>query len=300
MKAGYIKIIGWLLFCSIALLGGSCIGDDDDDGCEGKTGHYRLTVKTIDPDSENIKENVSLYVFDHTHQLIKVVKCDIDLEADIELEPSEQYSIVALGHSPETPAPAITLGISMKDAQIILPTSDFASHTVATSPGDIFYGRIDIKNNDKNVRETVWIKRKVAALAIITHNIQSQLNTTDVDFSYVVRQTNGTLDFEGKLKGEKVAYHPESYINSTNHDLVAPMFYTFALEEEDGFCIDIYKGAALIKTYCTDKEEQKMMLKEGKRTVVYIDFNNTATDGFLDITCILKDWTDDDINEGFN
>lgn len=174
-----------------------------------------------------------------------------------------------------------------------MSTTPFTNNQVASSIGDIFYGRIDLTGDNAECKSTsqltdnsnknmVWIRRKVAALTIVTRNLQSELNTTDEDFSYVVRQTYGTLDFGGTLKGDKVAYHPASHINSVNKDLVAPMFYTYASQDDDGFCIDIYKGAELVGTYCTDKDEQQMLLKEAKYTVVLIDFKNKDSGGYLE------------------
>lgn len=310
MKTGYIKIIGCLLVCSTAL---SCSCRDDDEGPREQTKHYRLTVKAIGPDSENVRDNVYFYLFDDGDKLAKVVKGNLDQEADIELARKSKYSAVALGYSPETPVPNIPLGTSIEDAQIILSTKDFVGNKVATSPGDIFHGIIELKENANpecpdipgaaDTAQIVWIKRKVAALTIIARNLQSELNTTDEDFSYVVRQTSGTLDFRGNLKGDKVAYHPTSHFSTTNHDLVAPMFYTYPSASDEGFAVDIYKGNTLLKSYFGDNEESPMLLKEGKHTVVFIDFRKDATDngdGFLDVTCKVLDWTDTNINEGFH
>lgn len=296
MKTGYIKLMGCLLLCSVAM--SSC--NDNDGDCNIAT-QYKLTVKAVDSDQEAIKDNVSLYVFDKDSKLTNVSKCNLDVESAIKLDPSQQYSIIAIGHSPETPMPVIPLGTTIDNMGIILSTDDFVGHKVAGSPGDIFHGRIELKGDWDDDRGTIiWIRRKVAALTIITRNLQEEFNTTDEDFSYVVRKTYGTLGFDGNLKGDKVAYHPTSSINPTNHHLVAPMFYTYPSQSDDGFAIDIYKGTNLLNTYDTDSDEQQMLLKEGKHTVVVIDFNNVGDNGLLDITCNLKDWADDNIDEGFN
>lgn len=310
MKTGYIKIIGCLLVCSTAL---SCSCRDDDEGPREQTKHYRLTVKAIDPDSENVRDNVYFYLFDDGDKLAKIVQTNLDAESDIEVVLKPKYSVVALGHAPETPVPNIPLGTLIEDAQIILSTSDFVNNKVAASPGDIFHGIIEIIENSNpecpdltraaDSAQVVWVRRKVAALTIIARNLQSELNTTDEDFSYVVRQTSGSLDLRGNVKGDKVAYHPNSHFSATNRDLVAPKFYTYPSASDEGFAVDIYKGNTLLKSYFGDNEENQMLLKEGKHTVVFIDFRKDATDngdGFLDVTCKVLDWTDTNINEGFN
>lgn len=292
MKIGYIKTMGWLFLCSAALL---CSCDMNDDHSESR--HYQLTVKAIDPDYEGIANNVALYFFNGNRQLEKIVPCALDKESDI-IGDFKEYTVIGLGSSMQLPT--IALGTTIDQAQIVLSETPLTNNIAADSLGDIFHGRIDLKADCSDVNEIVWIRRKVAALTIITRNIQSELNTTDEDFSYAVKHTSGTLDFEGKLKGDKVSYHPKSNINPINKNLVAPMFYTFPLQDEDEFSIDIYKGKNLINTYSTDKDEKQMLLKEGKHTVVLIDFKGTTGDGFLDVTCTLKDWKDDNISEGFN
>lgn len=295
MKTGNIKTTVWLLLCSAILLF-SC--DRDYDKNDSK--HYLLTVKAIDPDSENVKDNVSLYFFNQDRKLTQVATGSLDQQADVEAPYNKKYTVIAIAHSAEMQLPSIALGTTMADAQIILNESSFANKTVADSPGDIFYGSIDLEDGCGSVKEVIWVRRKVAALTIITRNIQDQLNTTDQDFSYLVRQTYGTLDFEGKFKGNKVNYHPKSYISTTNKDLVASKFYTYPSQADDGFSIDIYKGETLINTYSTDKDESSLLLKEGKHTVVIIDYKDNGGQGFLDVTLKLQDWSDDNINEGFN
>lgn len=296
MKTGYITIICWLLLCSATLLS-SCIKEDD----RGTTKHYRLTVKAIDSDSEYIRDNVFLYFFDGNGILEKIVKCELNTECDVEGAYKNRYSVIAFGYSADMQVPVIPLGTSIEESQIVLPTSTFANNIIAASPGDIFYGRVDLKEDCSDVKELIWMRRKVATLSIITRNLQSELNTTDEDFSYVVKQTYGTFDFNGVLEGNKVAYHPASHFNPVNKDLVAPMFYTFPSQGNDGFCIDIYKGSSLIQSYCTDKDENQLLLKEGQHTEVLIDFHkNDDGSAQLNVTCVLKDWTDNGINEGFN
>lgn len=296
MKTGNITTIGWLLLCSATLLF-SCDRDDKKD----VPNHYLLTVKAVDQDLENIKDNVSLYFFNGEQKLEKTVQCQLDTEIDIEGSVKKPYSVVALGHSADMTFPVITPGTSIEDAKIILETSIFANNTIAKSPGDIFYGRLELTGDCEDAKEIIWIRRKVAALSISTRNIQSALNTTDEDFSYIVRETSGTMDFNGNLKGDKVNYRPASGFNVNNKNLVAPMFYTYAKQDEDSFCIDIYKGTVLIKTFCTDSSENPMLLKEGKHTAVLIDFgSNVGGNGVMNVSCVLKDWVDDNINEGFN
>lgn len=298
MKTIYTTIVGSLLLSGATLLA-SCDRDDGHDRDRAK--HYMVTVKAVESDFAAVKDNVSLYVFDDASKFIKLAQTTLDKATDLALEHSKSYTVVAVAHSADMPLPTFAQGTLLQDAQIVLATSAFADkNNVATSPGDLFHGTISLVDNDlcsdvDNV--TLWTRRKVAALTIITRNIQTVLNTTDTDFSYVVRQTSGTIDLSGALKGAKVVYHPASHFSTTNKDLIAPMFYTYASQAEDGFTIDIYRGNTLVQSYTTDADENPDLLKEGKHTVVLIDF--TVPGAQMNVSLSVQDWSDGSIEESF-
>lgn len=298
MKTIYTTIVGSLLLGGATLLA-SCDRDDEHDRDMAK--HYIVTVKAVESDFVAVKDNVSLYVFDDASKFTKLAQTTLDKATDLALEHSKSYTVVAVAHSADMPLPTFAQGTLLQDAQIVLATSVFAdNNNVATSPGDLFHGTISLVDNDlcSNVDNiTLWTRRKVAAMTIITRNIQTILNTTDTDFSYVVRQTSGTIDLSGALKGAKVVYHPTSYFSTTNKDLIAPMFYTYASQAEDGFTIDIYRGNTLVQSYTTDANENSDLLKEGKYTVVLIDF--TATGAQMNVSLSVQDWSDGSVEESF-
>lgn len=314
MKTRYFAIVGSLLLSSATLLA-SCDRDDDHD--RDMTKHYLLTVKAVESDFAAVKDNVSIYVFDDASKLTQLTQTTLDKATDLVLEHGKSYTVVAVPHSADMPLPTFPVGTLRQDAQIVLATSVFADkNNVATSPGDMFHGVITLEDNDPvcggttskaereivnptNESQTLWVRRKVAALTIIARNIQAALGTTDTDFSYVVHQTSGAIDMDGKLRGSKVLYHPASHFTTTNKDLVAPMFYTYASQTEDGFTLDIYKGNSLVRSYTTDGDENPYLLKEGKHTVVLIDFGSASSGAQMNVSFSVKDWTDGGINQEF-
>lgn len=298
MKTGHITIIGWLLLFGVTLLF-SCIKNDEPETSR----HYRLTIKAIDPDSESIKNNVILYFFDSDQKLEKTSKVSIDTESTIDGLNRKQYTIIAVGYSAEMQLPVIEPGTTIAEAKIELTKGTFANHTIATSPGDILHGTLAVQAGCDEVNQTIWIKRKVAALTIITRSLQSELATTDENFSYVVRETHGTLGIDGQFKGDKVAYHPTSSFANVNKDLVAPKFYTYPLNENDQLNLDIYKDTTLNKSYTIKTDQPQSLLKEGKHTVLILDYKKdsiSGDDALLNVTIRVLDWIDSDINEGFN
>lgn len=314
MKTRYCTIVGSLLLGGATLLA-SCDRDDDQD--RDMTKHYLLTVKAIDPDFAAVKDNVSLYVFDDASKFTQLAQTTLDKSTDLALEHGKSYTVVAVPHSADMSLPTFAKGTLIQDAQIVLATSVFAdNNNAAISPGDMFHGTISLVDNDpvcggtaskanKEIvnpiteNQVLWTRRKVAALTIIARNVQAAMGTTDTDFSYVVRQTSGALALDGTLKGTKVVYHPASHFTTTNKDLIAPMFYTYASQTEDGFTLDIYKGNSLVRSYTTDGDENPYLLKEGKHTVVLIDFGSASSGAQMNVNFSVKDWTDAGINQAF-
>lgn len=298
MKKSHLGMVSWILVSSFAWLS-SCVDEDNDD-CAKKSDV--LTVKAIDSDSEKVKDNVGIYLFDENLKLEKIIQSKLNVDVEIERAPTKKYTVVSFAHTADSPLPVINLGTPINQAQIALQKGSFAGITTATSPADLFHGTLELAGTPTPEKKVVWARRKVAALTIITRNLQSALHTTDTDFSYVVTETYHALDFTGTLKGDKVSYHPDAHFSATNKDFIAPMFYTYASTAPGGFCISIYKGTTLLRTYCTDKEETPLLLQEGKHTVVWIDHadNSGNNDGAFDVTLKVMNWGDTNIDEGFN
>lgn len=314
MKIIYEMIVGSLLLSGTTLLA-SCDCDDEKDRDISK--HYMVTVKSVESDFAAVKDNVSLYVFDNASKFTKLAHTTLDKATDLALEHGKSYTVVAVPHSADMQLPIFAYGTLLEDAQIVLATSVFAdNNNVATSPGDLFHGTISLIDNGLNSADAsskteweganptteshvLWTRRKVAALSIIARNIQTALSTTDTDFSYVVRQTSGAMDLGGVFKGAKVVYHPASHFSTTNKDLIAPMFYTYASQAEDGFTLDIYKGNSLVRSYTTDIDENPYLLKEGKHTIVLIDFSSNDSGIQMNVTLSVEDWSDGSIEESF-
>lgn len=291
MKTSYYKIIAVLLSLSMLLL--SCDGDDN---CASSR-ILRLTTKTVESDPDNIKDKVRLYFFDQYDKLEKVINTTLNTE--IETAGGKDYTIIAMGYSSDVQEPTIPLGTLIDDAKIILSTTSFGSVNVSPSSGDIFYGQLILKKEDRFVDEIIWLKRKVAALTIITKNLQPWTHTTDEDFNYVVRETKGTLDFRGNFNGDKVAYKPNSSFNSDKQYFIAPVFYTYASTDESMFYIDLYKGNTLIQTHNLDKSLEPQLLNEGKHTIVFIELPDQGVGSKINVTITVKDWIDGTITEGF-
>lgn len=294
MKKSHIGIVSIVLtYCT--LLFTSCIDEDYKENCNKRY----LVARTTDVEPDTIKNNVAFYIFDENKKFESVITTGLDKEVEFDKPSANKYTVVCFGYAPEARMPVLQKGTYLTDARIMLDVSIIGNDTLATSPYELFYGMIDITQESDPVN-TCWIKRKISALTIITHHLQSALSTTDTDFTYLVRRTYRTLNFDGTFEGEKVMYKPAVRFNTNNKDFIAQMFYTFPSFEEEGISIDIYKANKRIATYNPTLDGNPVLLQEGKQTTIWIDFNNEGNDGQMNVTCKVEDWKKVNINEYFD
>lgn len=293
MKKSHIGIIGLVLICcSLALF--SC-EDEDDEYCNKRY----LVAKTTDSNSDTIKGQVVFYVFDENNLFIKTINSELDKEVEFDQPVANKYTIVCFGYAPEIEKPVLQAGANLKDVHLPLNATVVNTDTIATSPYDLFHGTLSIHEGSENLN-TCWIKRKVAALTIITHHLQSSLNTSDTDFDYVVRRTHQALNFSGAYEGDKVVYKPATYFKADNKDFIAPTFYTYPSVEGEGLSIDFYKTNKKIATVNPTLNNIPITLQEGKHTTVEVNFNNEGNNAAITVTCKVEDWYKQYINGGFN
>lgn len=295
MKKSHIGIVGLVLVYCVSLFS-SCEDDDNDDK---RCAKRHLVARTIETDPDTIKDQVVFYIFDKNNKLESVINSGLDKEVEFEPLTADTYTVVCFGYAPNTVKPVLETGTNLTDAHLILNTSVVGADTIAVSPYDLFHGTLSLDAKNENLN-TCWVKRKVAALTIITHNLQSSLSTNDTDFDYVVRRTHKSLNFSGTYESDKVAYKPTTHFNADNKDFIAPMFYTYPSTEGEGLSIDLYKTGKKIATFNPTLDETPVTLQEGKHTTVWIDYNNEGNNGTMAIKCTIEEWNKQNINGGFN
>lgn len=74
MKKSHLRVVSWIFVGSFAWLS-SCVKEDNDD-CAKQCDV--LIVKAIDSDSESVKDNVGVYLFDENLKLEKTINSKLD------------------------------------------------------------------------------------------------------------------------------------------------------------------------------------------------------------------------------
>lgn len=278
------------LTAGILLLTGllwGCIKDNRDN-CYTS---YQLIVKTTESDSvgDGDINNVVLFIFDKEQKFIGSMATGIDQVTTLPYPSNDELYIVAWGNinsghqSLSAPVPGVLPG----DISLKLTMKD---ETHFNSPDDLFQGARSVQRNTKNSGpDILLIKRKIANVTVVARGLQAYLNTTDEDFTYIVRGTGGTLDLNGVLLGEEVYLNPDATFNPSQ-EFVTPPFHVLPSQH---LVVDLYKADQLILSVDQDAGGNPLVAPEGKKLTITIDFS-----GNIHITISIDDWEQTEVTGG--
>lgn len=294
------KVVGILI--AFSLLFFSCRNDSDDKN-EEVWHDYDFIIKPVETDYLNINR-VMLYVFDSDKKLADSQEAQLDQGLKLSYPAGLKFTVVAWGYTAGQKLPGVINGMEMDDILLTLDTTVFAGQTIAYSPEDLFYGVLNIDNPYvdlcSEVREyTLWIRRKVASVSIIAHNLQGALQTADTNFSYVLGEIPRYISFSNLFGGDKVGHHPPVKFDVERDYLTASDFYTFPMRASDRFRLDIYRGDQLLKSFLEDNYGTDFRLQEGRRHLIWIEYSNDSSSPDINVTLKVNDWNDRDMSEEF-
>lgn len=264
-----------------------CIKDDLND-CP-KT--YRLVVLTDPSDDMLLRATpkVVLFIFDENNHLIDYRNTSPGIVMELNYPGHSKLNAVAWANIDNQ------INISTMDNQMPLEKAkiqladradNLSGGIYALSPNDLFYGKkeLDMKMNTLAQPDILIINRKVAAIRIVAKHLKEYIGTTDSDFTYRVKGSKNTFDFNGNLTGDNRNYLPECSFNEKN-ELIAPAFLVYPSQTGQSVSVGIYKGANLIHTIDMDDKGIPLKTEAGKLLELVVDFSSEANVGI-----VIKDW----------
>lgn len=287
------KFTFYILF--LLFLFSGCIKDDLND-CP-KT--YRLVVQTDPNDDVSLRATpkVVLFIFDENNRLLDYRNTSPGVVMELSYEGHSRLNAVAWANIDDhVNVSTLNTQMPLENATVkLIDRTDLSEGNYALSPSDLFHGKkeLDLNLNTQEHPDVLIIGRKVAAIQIIAKKLKEYVGTIDNDFTYKVKSSKNTFDFNGKLMGDDRNYLPECSF-SDKDELIAPAFLVFPSQTGQNISVDIYKGTNLI--YTIDKDDNGLPLKteEGKILELIVDFSTEAS---VDIT--IKDWDAAEINQEF-
>lgn len=275
-------LVATLLFTGLL---SSCLSEDFGD-CPRP---FQVTIKAFDADNIDITESgsveqVILFVFNENDQIFKTYTVTANevmqrkpIDIHMEYPGHQSLKLVAwanlddkVDYSQITNVKQLTdLYVKLKSQSATLATA-----TIAQSPGDLFFGAIDVPVEfggiDMGKSHELPIYRKTASVIITARNFPATENPSD--YSFVLRESRDTYDYNGELTGEMVNYKPATSVNSAGH-LATPIFITFPTVGGQSYVLDIYKNGELKYTFTQGSDGTPFVPVIGKLLNIIIDFN---------------------------
>lgn len=268
----------------MAVLWSSCIKEDFGE-CPRP---FQVTIKALDTDNNDITEsdaisNVMLFVFNENNQIFKTYtvtgdeikqRKPIDIHLDYPGHKSLKFVAWAnvddkVDFSPITEVKQLTdLYVKLKSQKATLSTG-----VIAQSPGDLFFGALDVPVEFGGIEmgksHVVEIHRKTASVTITARHFP---NTEDpTAYSFVLRESPDTYDYNGQLTGNMVNYKPETTVSAEGH-LHTPIFITFPTLGGQSYVLDVYKNGELKYTFTQGSDGTPFVPVIGKLLNIIIDF----------------------------
>lgn len=273
-----------------------CIKDDLSD-CP-KTA-YRLVVLS-DPNDDVLLRTtpkVVLFIFDESNHLIDYRNTSPGIVMELNYTGHNKLNAVAWANiDNQINVSTWKSQMPLEKAKIQLTDRpDLSDGKYALSPSDLFFGSkaLDMSMNTQEQPDILIINRKVAAVRIVAKHLKEYTGTTDSDFTYRVKGSKNTFDFNGNLTGDDRGYLPECSFNDKN-ELLAPAFLVFPSQTGKNVSVDIYKESNLIYTIDMDNKGLPLKTEAGKLLDIVVDFSSE-----VNVSIAIKDWGTTDINQEF-
>jgi len=272
------SIPGIFYFMFTLLLLSGCIAENTDDCYTG----IPLTVELPADISPQAMKDISLYVFDDKDRLLDVFAISGMEPVTLNYPDIPMFHCVALCNtqdgtmsvSPPEKGGACSDGfISLKPAE---PTR--AEQDIFTSPADLLYGELEIKNNTTHAqpeRQIIVVSRMTASMNITLRGLQRLTGTKDGDYSLVVRETSSRMNFDATYGGTPASYSPPVNL-AANKDFEVSMFRLFPTVDATGLTIEIYHKGTLLKSVHADGNGNPIIPVVGKTTNLLLNFEGSV------------------------
>lgn len=289
-------VFGMLL---LMFLFAGCIKDDLSD-CPVT---YRLVIQTDPNDDVQLRSTtpmtnkIVLFIFDENNRLLDYRRTSPGEIMELTYSGHRLLNAVAWANlDGQMDLSALAPQTPLSSAKVqLLDTEPLSDGKYALSPNDLFHGKkeLNLASDTRSQPDILIIQRKIAAIRITAKRLKEYVGTTGNDFSYRVRSSKNTFDFNGNLTGDDRNYLPMSSFNPSN-EFVAPAFLVFPSQADKSISVDIYKGGQLIYTADKDGNGLPIQTERGKLLDLLIDFSGGVNTSFS-----IKDWDNKEINQEF-
>lgn len=277
----------FLLFALLLLSG--CIYDDLSKCFRGRVLSLNVTLQEGLADGE--VRDISLYVFDENDLLLDILAVGLSEPVELNYPGVTAIHCVAWCNvgggevrvSPLQKGDAFSRGsVSLKQL------SDVRSGgALYRSPSDLFYGSLKLAGDtpaEAGVDNRLYVNRMVASMNVTIRGLQGLSGSSGGDYSLVVRETTGRVDFGGVYGGDRASYSVRGSMNAAK-EYVVPGFRLFPVFAGEGLIIDIYRDGVLLRSVSLNQGGEPVVPEVGTTLNVLLNF-----EGHVSVDVAVTDW----------
>lgn len=260
----------------------ACIKEDLSD-C---TVPYTFTVRAYDSSGQQLSgsevADVALYVFNGRRLFVRSIEAQVGEAVTVEVPDDDDIHIVGwgnLGGGSENCVPP-NPGDHMDVCRVNLIPQTRAT-AFALPPVDLFRGAITVSKAEQRGEKILSLYREVGSMAVMVRNLAG----ADGDYRVVVHETPSSIDFYGRLSGDKVGYRPGGALSTTGgvrQYYVAPFNL---LPREQGMRIEVYRDERLLANVSDDSGGLPIVVQKDRLTNVLIELRESVS-----VTVSITDW----------
>lgn len=258
----------------LAVLMTACVKED----LSNCTMSYTFTVRAYDNSGQQLSgrevSDVSLYVFNGRRLFVRSIQARVGESVRVEVPDDDDIHIVGwgnLGGGSENCIPP-NPGDHMDLCRVNLIPQTRAT-VFALPPDDLFRGAVTVSKADRQGEKILPLYREVGSMAVTVRNLPD----ADGDYRVVVHETPSSIDFYGRLSGEKVGYRPGGALSTTGgvrQYHVAP-FNLFP--GEGGMRIEVYRDERLLANVSGDSGGLPIVVQKDRLTNVLIELRELVS-----------------------
>ena len=123
-----------------------------------------------------------------------------------------------------------------------------------------------------------------ASMNVTIRGLQGLSGSSGGDYSLVVRETTGSIDFGGIYGGDRASYSVRGSMNGRK-EYVVPSFRLFPVFEGEGLIIDIYRDGSLLRSVTLEDDGSPIVPEVGTTLNVLLNF-----EGHVSVSVAVTKW----------
>ena len=227
---------------------------------------------------------IEVFVFDDQERFIGRTSTQVDGAITLDYPQTSVLHCIAWGNSNDSDLEFSSLkpGDSLEKGYLTLKSLSpaRAEETFSNTPPDLFWGAIQIDNTsttDTGKPLQMVMQPTTASIHITIYGLAEATGTEDGDYTVVVSEPAGRIDFSGSYSGK--TRHRLTGAFGTAKEYIIPAFRLFPAADGEGIEFGVIHDGKLLKSIAQTSDGKPIIPVPGKELTLQIKFDAPPSTG---------------------